>query len=223
MVAPGLVAMMAAMVLAGAARAAEAQVGPRSRVVYSSDPSYWVGLSLGFVDGTTINDGDTGSSWRFGYAAQLRATLEKTIQRGITIGAGMSFADAPLTYVSSLTDPRTNCISSCLAKANITQLTAFVHGGGRGYGFHPVYDLEAGFTEFSNFHVRETDSKLAPLDGKYDFTFGFGGGLGYAFSQTTDFYIGEMVDLVLHPANSSTTTSSAPRLYTFRAGLRVGF
>jgi hypothetical protein len=220
-----IVIMMAAVfatVAAGAAfgPGAAAQRGPRGqRQSFSSEPDYWVGLSIGYVDGTTVDDGDTGSSWRFGYTAQIRATLEKTIQRGITLGASAGFSSPPLTYVSGFLDPRTNCVSVCDATANVTQVMGFVHGGS-GLGFHFVYNLEGGVTEFSDFRVRSTDDPLPPSN-KYDFTFGFGGGLGVGLSPTSDIYVDEMTDLVLHPSNG--TSTSAPRLYTFRAGFRVGF
>jgi hypothetical protein len=203
----------------GVSERADAQIGPRSRGGYVAEPDYWVGLSIGYVDGTTVNDGSTGSSWEFGYTAQIRATLEKTVQRGVTVGASAGFANAPLTYFSAFLDPRSNCVGSCDANANVTQVMAFVHGG-EGPGFHFVYNLEGGVTEFSDFRIRSTDASLPPSN-KYDFSFGLGGGLGYGLSATSSVYVDEMTDLVLH--SSSGTTSSAPRLYTFRAGFRVGF
>ena len=220
-----IVVMMAAafatmIVGAGAGPGAAGQIGARlPRQGYAPDPDYWVGLSIGYVDGTTVDDGDTGTSWRFGYSAQIRATLEKTVQRGVTVGASAGFSSPPLTYVSGFLDPHTNCVSSCEANANVTQLMAFVHGGS-GIGFHFVYDLEGGVTEFSDFRVRSTDTSLPPSN-KYDFTFGLGGGLGFGFSPTSDVYVSEMSDLVLHPSNGASTT--APRMFTFRAGFRVGF
>lgn len=205
---------------AGVGPGVAGQRGPRQpRQGFESDPDYWVGLSIGYVDGTTVDDGDTGSTWRFGYTAQVRATLEKTIQRGVTVGASAGFSSPPLTYFSGSFDPRTNCLGSCEANADVTQLMAFVHGGA-GVGFHFVYNLEGGVTEFSNFRVRSTDTELPPSN-KYDFTFGFGGGLGFGLSPTSDIYVDEMTDLVLHPSNGGSTT--APRLFTFRAGFRVGF
>jgi len=203
---------------AGIGRGVQGQIGRRGQQ-RDPDPGYWVGLSAGYVDGTTINDGDTGTTWAFGYMAQIRATLEKTLQRGITAGVSAGFSDAPLTYVSGYIDPHTNCVQACAARANITQLMAFIHGGGSP-GFHFVYDLEGGATEFSDFRINSTQESLAPTS-KYDFTFGFGGGLGYGFSPISDIYVSEMTDLVLHPSNGTSTT--APRLFQFRAGFRVGF
>jgi hypothetical protein len=83
-----------------------------------------------------------------------------------------------------------------------------------------VYDLGGGVTEFSDFRVQSNDETL-PLENKYDFTFGLGGGLGFGISPTSDVYVTEMSDLVLHPSSGTSTT--APRMFTFRAGFRVGF
>jgi hypothetical protein len=198
---------------------AGAQIGPRSRGGYASEPGYWVGLSIGYVDGTTVDDRNTGSVWQFGYTAQIRATLEKTVQRGVTVGAAAGFATAPLTYFPGTFGSGAGCLGSCDANANVTQVMAFVHGG-EGLGFHFVYDLEGGVTEFSDFRVRSTDESLPPSN-EYDFSFGLGGGVGYGLSPTSSVYVGEMTDLVLH--SSSGTTPNAPRLYNFRAGFRVGF
>jgi hypothetical protein len=196
--------------------ALSAQVG-RSRVVYADQPSYWVGLSSGFLDGTTITDGETGATWQFGYTSQIRATFEKNLQRGFSAGVSAAFANAPLNYSGGTSE----CFGTCQATADVTQYMAFVHGGG-GTGFHGIYNLEAGFTEFSNFRENSTNVQLPPNDPKYDFSFGFGGGLGYGFSPTMEAYAGEMFDFVLHPQGTA-INASAPRVLTFRVGMRVGF
>jgi hypothetical protein len=193
----------------------DAQIGRRS---FTPAPDYWVGLSYGFIDGTTITDGRTNAVWQFGYSSQIRATFEKSLQRGIAAGVSAGFSTAPLTYSSTAFGTACN---SCRANADITQLMAYVHGGS-GVGFHGIYDLEAGFTGFSNFRTREGNVTLPPSDGQYDFSFGFGGGLGYGISPTMDAYVAEMFDLVMHPQDN-TVQSSAPRLMTFRLGMRVGF
>jgi hypothetical protein len=206
----------------GLATTAGAQIGRRPAQSNGAEPSYWVGLSYGYMDGFSITDDNSQSHWAFGGASQIRATLEKTLQRGITIGAAAGFSTTPLTYTAFLNpgfgvDP---CTGGCHANADVTQLMAFVHGGG-GYGFHTVYDLEGGFTEFSNFHERTTDEKLPPTGAEFSFTFGFGGGLGYGFSPTTDIYVGESYELIIHPSENE--TGAAPRALVFRAGFRVGF
>jgi hypothetical protein len=72
------------------------------------------------------------------------------------------------------------------------------------------------------FRARTTGNDLPPADSKYDFTFGFGGGVGYGFSPTTDMYVAEQFDLVLHPQAAGGQSRAAPRVMTFRAGFRVG-
>ena len=208
-------ALAAFPVLAPAVRAQM----PLPRASYGTDPAYWVGLSLGYVEGMDVNDGVTGSSWQFGYTSQIRATIEKTIQRDVTVGVGAGFSTAPLTYQSGRA---VTCGGSCQANADITQYLAFVRGGG-GTGFHTLYALEAGMTEFSNFRERATHATLGPTSPAYDFTFGLGGGLGFGFSPTVDSYVGEQFDIILHPQGTTTTSSAAPHQFTLRAGVRVGF
>jgi len=212
--------MFAAAAVLGLAASAGAQIG-RPRQGYGSDPAYWVGLSYGYMDGYSITDDDSQSHWSFAGTSQVRATLEKTIQRGITLGAAAGFSTTPLTYSSFVTPGGGDaCGGGCRAKADVTQFMAFVHGGS-GLGFHGVYDLEGGFTEFSNFRERSTDTRLAPTRANFSFTFSFGGGLGYGFSPITDVYVGETYELIVH--SSENETGSAPRALVFRAGFRIGF
>jgi hypothetical protein len=204
------------MLLCLAAIPAAAQF-PRSRI--NTGPEYWVGLSYGFVDASTIFDGNTNTEWRFGYAPQLRATLEKTLQGGITAGISAAYATQPLTYTTGDFNP--DCGTSCSAKADLTQYMAFIQGGGNA-GFHIVYNIEAGFSQYSKFRLDSDDTTLPPDKGGYDFSFGLGGGVGYGLSPTSDLYVAEVVDFVLHPQGSN-SSSSVPRLPEFRAGFRFGF
>ena len=208
-----------ALLIAGTVPAS-AQIG-RPRVVYGADPGYWVGLSYGYVSGTTIADNATATTWQFGYTSQIRATLEKTVQSGFTIGASAGFATAPLTYTDNSFSSA--CAGSCAANANVAQYMAFVRGGS-GVGFHGMYSLEAGATEFSKFRTRDGNASLAPANAKYDVSFGLGAGFGYGFSRTSEAYIGQQWDLLLHPQGSAAgTNANAPRITTFRGGFRVGF
>jgi hypothetical protein len=211
-----------AALIAAAAAPVGAQIGRGRQAGYSTGPDYWVGLSYGYMDGLTLNDGHSNSTWEFRYASQLRATLEKTISNGISLGASAGFSNPQLSYVGrNVGDP---CGPGCQADAQVTQYMAFVRSGG-GPGFHGLFNLEAGATQFSKFRDRTTGISLAPSNSSYDFTFGFGGGFGYGISQNTDFYISEQMDIVLHPQGDVTgaQSTSAPRLSVFRAGARVGF
>jgi hypothetical protein len=194
------------------ARPANAQV---------KNPDYWVGLSIGYMEGITTTDDATGATWQFGYTGQIRATLEKTLQRGTTVGIAAGFANAPLTYTSGSFG---GC-GQCQATANVTQYTIFVQGGGGGSygGFHGLYTLETGVTQFSDFQEKSSGADLQPGAASYDATFGLGGGVGYTLSPTADLYVGEMVDFVLHHQSSAVAAQSAPRFFTLRAGFRVGF
>lgn len=211
--------VLCALLVIGVAAPAGAQIGRAPRG-YAAEPKYWVGLSYGYLEGITVGDEATNTTWEFAYSSQIRATFEKTIQRGITLGASAGFSNANLTYSgAALNNP---CGFSCDATADITQYLAFVRGGG-GLGFHGMYNLEGGVTQFSKFRARSVDSDLPPADAKYDFTFGFGGGLGFGFSSIAEAYVGEQLDLVLHPQGTGGASRSAPRMMTFRAGFRVGF
>jgi hypothetical protein len=184
----------------------------------NNDPDYWVGLSLGYMEGLTLSDDKTGSIWQFGYSTPIRATLEKTVGRGATVGISASFANVPLTYQSGNFN---SICGQCRADADINQYTAFVRVGA-GTGFHGLYQLEGGVTQFTNFRERDSQTRLAPTDGTYDATFGFGGGIAYGFSRTSDFYITETLDFVFHRQDTA-VQQQAPRFFTFRGGFRFGF
>lgn len=206
--------------LVSAASTTSAQIGRRGPA--PDQPGYWVGLSFGYVDGASMSDDNTGAIWRFGYTSQIRATFEKALQGGSSIGISAGFSTAPLSYTpgSALSS---DCFGSCDARADVTQLLAFFHGNTGGQiGLKFFYQAEAGVTEFGNFRERSTDEKLPPSSASNDFTFGLGGGISYGLSPIADLYVGEMWDLVLH-RQASVESQSAPRMSTFRAGFRIGF
>src|SRR4029079_17853117 len=99
-----------------------AQIGRRPSP--PTEPGYWVGLSIGYVEGMTTTDDATGAIWRFGYTSQVRATVEKTLSQGMTLGVAAGYSNAPLTY-SSTGQFTGACAGSCLANADITQYLAF--------------------------------------------------------------------------------------------------
>src|SRR3954469_16699517 len=146
--------ILCSMILLSIAVTAQAQIG-RSRPTASPEPGYWVGLSIGYMEGITTTDEATGATWRFGYTSQLRATFEKTVSPGTTVGLAAGFATGPLTYYAA-NQFTPACPSSCAARADITQYLAFVRsGGGGGWGFgsrfRPTFNAEGGVTRFSNF------------------------------------------------------------------------
>ena len=198
---------------------AGAQIGRRRQQSAGSD--YWVGLSYGYVDGTTIADGPTRTVWDFSYTSQIRATFEKMIQGNVSVGASAGFSTPSLQYTNAdLSSPCGG--AACTARADVTQWLGFLHVGSNGIGFHGDYNVEAGVTQFSHFRDDASGVALPPATTSNDFTFGFGGGLGYAFSPIVDAYVAEEFQYVLHPHGDAQETH-APRLTTFRAGFRMGF
>jgi hypothetical protein len=198
----------------------------RPRPATSTDPDYWVGLSIGYMDGITTTDDATGSTWRFGYTSQIRATFEKTVSTGTTVGVVAGYATGPLTYYPA-NQFTAACPGSCLAKADITQYLAFVRGGSGGWGvgtrFHGTLNAEGGVTRFSKFRDRTAETPLAPDGGSYDFTVGFGAGFGYRVSQLSEIYVDQSYDFIFHKQSSAVTNQEVPRLLTFRGGFRFGF
>jgi len=186
---------------------------------FNNDPDYWVGLSLGYVDGITLSDERTTALWQMGYAAQIRATLEKTFGRGATVGVAAGFSTVPLTYYDE--EIFSVGCKGCRADADINQYTAFVRIGG-GTGFHGVYQLEGGVTQFTNFRARDSGDSVDPRSGAYDGTVGFGGGAAYGLSRTSDIYVTEMLDFVFHRQGPE-VEQRAPRMFTLRGGFRFGF
>jgi hypothetical protein len=221
-----LVAIAAAAsfaMLATTADVAQAQIGRRGGYRVPAGPGYWVGLSYGYQNGMTIHDGATDQVWQFGYTSQIRATLEKTLQPGVSLGVSASFSSAPLTFTTPNPTPASDaCGFQCSATGDITQYMAFVHGGTGTNGFHGIYDLEGGVTELSNFRTKADDSRIGNTRAKYDFSFGLGGGVGYSVSRNAELYFTQIFDFVMH-SQGDNTSSSAPRLSTFRAGARIGF
>jgi hypothetical protein len=212
------------MLLAIAATS-EAQIG-RPRSTSSTDPGYWVGLSIGYLEGITTTDEATGATWRFGYTSQLRATIEKTLSPGTSVGVAAGYSTGPLTYYSA-NQVTAACPGGCPAKADITQYLAFVRGGGGGFGagtgLRGTFNAEGGVTRFSKFRDRIAETPLAPNGGSYDFTVGFGAGIGYRISQLSEVYIDQSYDFIFHKQSSTSTNQSVPRLLNFRGGFRFGF
>lgn len=205
--------------LVAAASTSSAQIGRRSG---PSQPGYWVGLSLGYVDGTSMSDDNTGAIWRFGYTSQITASFEKSLAAGSSIGISAGFSTAPLSYTAG-NGLTSDCLGSCDARADVTQLLAFFRGNTGGeVGLRFFYQAEGGVTEFGNFRDRSNDAKLPPSNASNDPTFGFGGGISYALTPIAELYVGQMWDIVLHH-QASAESQTAPRMSTFRGGFRIGF
>ena len=96
----------------------------------------------------------------------------------------------------------------CQADAQVNQYMVFFHSGG-GQGFHALFNLEGGATQYSKFRDEDTGQPLAPTTAAYDMTFGFGGGFGYGLSRSSEVYVSEQLDLVLHHQGEVVGTQSS--------------
>jgi hypothetical protein len=183
------------------------------------EPPYWVGVSIGLAQASSVHDGTTDSQWQFGTAAQYRATLEKRLQAGLSIGVSAGFATVPLTY-SGIS---AGCAGGCDAKADIMQLHALFHAGS-GMGLHQVVELGLGATGYSNFRTEVGGTKLAPTAADYDLSFAFGYGFGYGLSPKSAIEVVQEFGTAIHQRTGlAGGESSLPRLYTTRIGVRFGF
>ncbi len=193
---------------------------PGSRPGFGQQPQTWVGLSVGFIDGMTIDDGQTASEWQFGYSTQVRASLEMAVQGDMTVGLAAGFSTAPLVYSSY--DGFGECAFSCTGHADITQILGTLRGGG-GLGLHGIYELEAGVTEFSNFREDFSNVQLPP-NSRWDFSFAFGGGVGYGLAGMGEIFAAEEIGTVLQANNDNNNIQvNPPRIFTTRIGWRYGF
>ena len=156
--------------LLGAAGAQAQIVRPRFQ---AGAPSAWVSGSYALQNAFSVRDGTTGSSWDFGSANVMGASLEKAFMNGVTAGVRGSTGLVPLRY--------TGASAGYDADARVSQLLGVVRIA-PGQSFHTVLELSAGVTYFSDFRTQSDATKLAPLTGDQDFTFSFGYGFGYAFN-----------------------------------------
>jgi hypothetical protein len=177
----------------------------------------WVGASVGITQGFTILDGSTGSTWDFGsgldYAVRVEHPTSATAQ--LAVGLQGSFARLPVGYSSSS--------FSGDAKADLMQLMGLVRYGS-GYGFHPVYELQAGVIGFSDFRSSGTPSVQISSSTDYDAKFSLGYGFGFGLSPSSSIEIVQELGTVLHQRTGlSASQSNYPRIYVTRLGGKIAF
>jgi hypothetical protein len=188
----------------------------RFPVLRRSGPNGWASLSVGLMQLQEMYDPPSNSAWDFGNIIQYRGTLERNLQRGMSVGLTLSYARAPLTYVGP------DC-SLCDAGADLWQALALFRIGSSGIvGFHQVIELEAGVTAFSSF--RDQGRGVLAPEGIIDPTFNIGYGLGYSIAPNTQLTLVQQVGLIVHKSGDRPAgdESNMPRSYSTRIGLRVG-
>lgn len=179
------------------------------------DPQFWASAGLGIMQTQTIEDYATRSSWDFGTVTQWRATLERGLRNGGSIGVAGTWARPALAYEGG------GCAGACDAEATYFQVLALFRTGGR-EGFHQVIELHAGVTGFSDFRT-DDDTKLPPLGTVLDPTFAVGYGFAYGFSRRTQVMLVQDVGAVLHRRDDAPAGANTLRQFqTTRIGFRVG-
>lgn len=200
------------------AGSASAQV--RRRAPLTTDPAWWVSLGEGLYGANEISDGKTGSTWDFGDGTdwQTRIAVEKALQNQFSLGAVLTYVDAPFVYRG------TPCGAGCNAHVDLTSLGASFHAGG-GQGLHQVLEVSAGALMYRNLHRDSDDLKLEPTGGNIDPFLTFGYGFGYTFSPTMQLSIVQDYGLALHERTTGQSNDASNTLTqrTTRVNFRMGF
>jgi len=175
----------------------------------------WASVGVGVLQTQVVEDWATTTEWDFGTVVQWRASLERTLRNGGSIGLAGALARPTLAYDGVGCAP-------CDARANLFQILAAFRVAG-GTGFHQVIELHAGVTGFSNFRRDLDDARLEPDETVLDPTFSIGYGFGYGFGASSQITLVQEYGAMLH--RNDRAPSGANTLRTLRAtriGLRVG-
>ncbi|HYD53320.1 MAG TPA: hypothetical protein VEA99_11855 [Gemmatimonadaceae bacterium] len=201
------------MVLAfGTAANASAQI---IRAPARFETRTWASAGVGLAQTQTFEDYTTSSEWDFGTIVQWRASVDRTLPNGGSVGLTGTLARPTLAYYTSGCDP-------CDASANLFQVLAAFRLGG-GMGFHQVIELHAGVTGFSNFRRDDDDRRLPPTNTVLDPTFAIGYGFGYGLSQNTQIAIVQEYGAILHRREGAPSgTNTLRQLQTTRFAFRIG-
>lgn len=187
----------------------------------SSDPRYYLSAGLGLLSVADVRDGRTQSRWAFSEGLQYRGSAEVAIGRGSSVGAVVTYARLPLTY---LTDDQTNpCSPRCEARATMWSVAGAFHAGG-GVGLHQVIDATIGVASFTDFRADGgAKAGLPPAGGDRDFLFTVGYGFGWGLSPGLSLSLVQEFGATLHqrdglPGGQSSMTQQRVFRLTVRAG-----
>ncbi len=203
----------------------------RRRTVYTTDPGYWVTGGISGFRANGVNDGATGSTWDFGNSTnfQYRASLERGMANGSSIGIAGSYANIPFQYSSDLALPLPAGVSGdrcdaagCKAHLNMMTLVGTFHVGS-GYGLHQALELNGGIVAYQNLKRDSDGAKLAG-SGNIDPLFSLGYGFGYGINEHTSIDVMSDYGIAIHErsgaSNAVSNTNTMPGL---RVLLRMGF
>ena len=191
------------------------------RAPASSDPLFFVSAGVGLLGVADVVDGRTQSRWGFSEGLQYRGSAEVAIGRGSSVGAVVTYARLPLTY---LTDDESNpCALRCDAHATMWTVAGAFHAGG-GVGLHQVIDATIGVASFTDFRADDgEEEELPPAEGDRDFLFTVGYGFGWGFSPRLSLSLVQEFGITLHQRDGlSGGQSSMTQQRAFRVTVRSG-
>ena len=199
--------------------------------IYSSGPDTWISGSIAGFRSNGVNDGATGSTWDFGNSTNLqyRASLERAMSGGLTLGIAGSYANVPFVYYSDLATPLpsgvtgTRCdASGCNAHLNLMTLVGTLHYGA-GLGLHQVVELGGGIVSYQALK-RDSDGATLAGGGNIDPLLTLDYGFGYGVNDRTNVDVVWDYGIALHErdglSNRVSNTNTMPGL---RIQLRMGF
>lgn len=212
--------------LVGFASSANAQI--RRQQAPQGPPANWLSVGVGAFSANNVSDGESMSTWNFGNATSLqyRASLERAMSNGISVGLAGTYVKAPIRYGNFGTGPGGTapaCFTSCDAEVDVISLGINFEAGG-GMGFHQVYGASAGMTRYANFIRKSDDADLEPTAAVNAISGTFSYGFGYRFSPRTTVVGVYDIGLVYHSRDGLTSdqrNTLVPR--TLRVSLRQGF
>lgn len=179
----------------------------------------WVSLSGALYDLQGFHGGEDGAYWGWGDGVQLRASVEKSLRRDMTVGVTGGFARLPLTVSGG------SC-SGCEGDGTVWQAMGTLRlGGGGNVGFHSVFEVSGGVAGFTSFE-RGTDPMSFPgfttpaheivpaLSGAY--------GVGYTLMRGLELSLVQEIGILFYdPADAAPgSAGSTPRFRTTRLTLR---
>lgn len=177
-------------------------------------PNAWASLGIGWLQQGGLCDPGSNTCWNFGNAAQWRASIEKPMGRGATIGAAATTARVPLIYRS------TGACNNCDADANVSQYLGQLHLGG-GTGIQQAIDFTAGATVFTNFREAATGAKLDPAKAVTNFSFSISYGFAVPIRQNFLVALSQEYGQIIGKRIAGRSSNTAPQNIT-RLGARVG-
>ena len=223
---------VAMVLLVTAAPALSAQI--RGRPVADPGAGWWFSGGAQAAVLNDINDGASGSIWKFGGdpLLQLRGSLEKALDDATTIGVSAAYGKVDLTVVPFVVpqgDPLSNpasplpasCLQGCTAQTDMWSAMAQFRSGG-GDRFHTFFEANGGVTGFRNTRTRSAREAIGKSS--IDLSGTLGGGFGYTLSNGFAVTVVQDFGIGFHSkADLPEGTSRSWHVRNTRAALRFKF